>query len=464
MKRMLVRFLSQTLFSFPSRFPAMAAQKIHLLYREFYPLRTKTLMRRPTQSCYYAQRLFLATHRHFSLDNIAIVGGGITGLATAYFAARKFPSASITLFEASERLGGVIESTRVTGYRPDDGSAIHFLCERGPRTLRANADRAAVTYELVGRTETISLYSVSFRIMGHRNVALAKSTTTQIDSLGLGSEILTVPRNSPVAGIRYIMYPRHLVGLPAFNSTVVRRNMASVPAPSTLGLRRLARFGSLIATEPLFSKLVPGVLRDMITARRPEGLEDDSIGQFVTRRWGSDFANNFMSAIIHGLYAGDIDELSMKALMPKMWELEEKAEQRRKDFGPLLGLGGVLREMMHTATRQDVHHASATTTTASHSTIISDDSKSIRAPSNLDGALRERLRDASVFSFRDGLQSLTCALSESLQQMPNVFIRTSERVVSIDSRPLIVQTQVSDSEPRLQDLPRLDDGSWIQPS
>lgn len=316
----------------------MAAQKIRLHYREFYPLRTETLMRRPTQSYNYAQYLCLATHRHFSLDNIAIVDGGITGLATAYFAARKFPSASITLFEASERLGGAIESTRVTGYRPDDGSAIHFLCERGPRTLRVNADRAAVTYELVGQAETISLYSVVFRIQGHRNVALAKSSTTQIDALGLGSEILTVARNSPVAAIRYIMYPRHLIGLPAFNSTVVRRNMASVPAPSTLGLRRLVRFGSLVATEPLFSKLVSGVLRDMITARRPKGLEDDSIGRFVTRRWGSDFANNFMSAIIHGLYAGDIDELSMKALMPKMWELEEKTEQRRKNSGHCWGL------------------------------------------------------------------------------------------------------------------------------
>ena len=40
---------------------------------------------------------------------IAIVGGGVTGLATAHRIERLSKNASITLFEASDRLGGNIQ-------------------------------------------------------------------------------------------------------------------------------------------------------------------------------------------------------------------------------------------------------------------------------------------------------------------------------------------------------------------
>ncbi|KAK9780660.1 putative Protoporphyrinogen oxidase [Seiridium cardinale] len=244
---------------------------------------------------------------------IAIFGGGITGLATAYYATHRFRSAHITIFEASSRLGGSIESTRLD---VSSGSqSMRFLYEKGPRTLRVNAPRAAVKYEL-------------------------------IQSRGLTSECLTVPNDSPVAGTRYILYPKHLVGLPAVNSPAIRRHIASIPAPSRLGLSRMGRYCWLIATEPLFHNLITGAFCDFFIARRPEGLRDESIGQFVTWRWGSDFTDNFLSAIIHGLYAGDINQLSVKSLMPKMWELEKQAEIHRRRWGPLIGMGGVLREMM----------------------------------------------------------------------------------------------------------------------
>lgn len=76
--------------------------------------------------------------------HIAVIGGGITGLATTFYAAKRFPRAKITLFEASNRLGGVIDS--ITVQLKDGTSAV---CEMGPRTLRANAPRAIVTIDLV---------------------------------------------------------------------------------------------------------------------------------------------------------------------------------------------------------------------------------------------------------------------------------------------------------------------------
>ena len=56
------------------------------------------------------------------MKKTAIVGGGISGLAAAWFLLKKDPSLDITLFESSERLGGKIQSSREKG----------FLYEHGP--------------------------------------------------------------------------------------------------------------------------------------------------------------------------------------------------------------------------------------------------------------------------------------------------------------------------------------------
>jgi oxygen-dependent protoporphyrinogen oxidase len=68
--------------------------------------------------------------------NIAVLGGGITGLATAYFLRRELPDDSkITLYEASDRFGGWIETTKVPAAGHEGGAMIHF--ERGPRMIKS---------------------------------------------------------------------------------------------------------------------------------------------------------------------------------------------------------------------------------------------------------------------------------------------------------------------------------------
>jgi len=88
------------------------------------------------------------TRRKYGRDlrpsQIAILGGGITGLSAAYFASRRFPSASITLLEESSRLGGLIGSIHAT---LENGNTM--ICETGPRTLRPHNPRAIATFELV---------------------------------------------------------------------------------------------------------------------------------------------------------------------------------------------------------------------------------------------------------------------------------------------------------------------------
>ena len=76
-------------------------------------------------------------------SNIAVVGGGITGLSAAYYLSREFPNANITLIEGSARLGGWLQSTPV---KVENGTV---LFEGGPRTLRASVPSALATLEIV---------------------------------------------------------------------------------------------------------------------------------------------------------------------------------------------------------------------------------------------------------------------------------------------------------------------------
>lgn len=53
---------------------------------------------------------------------IAIIGGGISGLATAFYILQEKPEASITLFEKSDSLGGKMKTKEVGGFFFEEGS------------------------------------------------------------------------------------------------------------------------------------------------------------------------------------------------------------------------------------------------------------------------------------------------------------------------------------------------------
>ena len=91
------------------------------------------------------------SYRHYStsttepgFSSIAVLGGGITGLASAYFLSKDLPNTKITLYEASSRLGGWLHSRSV-----DIGSG-NVIFEQGPRNLRPTTPNGLVTLNLVG--------------------------------------------------------------------------------------------------------------------------------------------------------------------------------------------------------------------------------------------------------------------------------------------------------------------------
>lgn len=77
---------------------------------------------------------------------LAVLGGGISGLAAASGLRRSFPRAEITLFEAAPRCGGVIGSERREG----------MLIEKGPLAFPAAAPASSVLLEECGIADRFS--------------------------------------------------------------------------------------------------------------------------------------------------------------------------------------------------------------------------------------------------------------------------------------------------------------------
>jgi len=75
---------------------------------------------------------------------------------------------------------------------------------------------------------------------------------------------------------------------------------------------------------PLFSW--PGKLRMAMEFLLPRGevKEDESLGSFVRRRFGSEALDRVAQPLVGGIYASDPDHLSLSATMPRFKEMERK--------------------------------------------------------------------------------------------------------------------------------------------
>lgn len=76
-------------------------------------------------------------------QQIAVLGGGITGLSAAHYLSRELPNAQITIYEGGKRLGGWLNSEQI-----DVGNG-YITVEQGPRTLRAGTPASLATLEIV---------------------------------------------------------------------------------------------------------------------------------------------------------------------------------------------------------------------------------------------------------------------------------------------------------------------------
>ena len=218
---------------------------------------------------------------------IAVIGGGISGLATAYYLKKK--NIPFTLYEASLRLGGIIQSKQHQG-------STH---EYGPNSLR---DKSGTLLELV-------------------------------KELKLEDALITI---SEASKTRYLVKHGKLHGIKGSPLAIFKSNILSWK-----GKRALV--GEIF--------------------KSPQSIENESVGEFLERRFGKEVTQQLADPVFTGIYAGDIFNLNKEIVLGELADYEQK-------------YGSLLKGFIKTSKQRNT---------------------------------------PLVFSFKGGLQTLTNAMSEAIQ-------------------------------------------------
>jgi oxygen-dependent protoporphyrinogen oxidase len=192
-----------------------------------------------------------------------VIGGGITGLTTAYRLTQAAQECrlplEVVLLEASGRLGGTI----ATHHQHE------LLMEQGPDCF------------------------LSAKPWGVR----------LCEELGLGDELISTTTQ--------------------YRQSFIVRGGRLVPVPQGFYLMAPGSWRSLLTT-PVFSW--HGKLRmalDLVVPRRT-ATEDESLAQFVTRRLGREALERMAQPMVGGIYTADPQYLSMQATMPQFVAMEQQ--------------------------------------------------------------------------------------------------------------------------------------------
>lgn len=162
-----------------------------------------------------------------------------------------------------------------------------------------------------------------------------------------------------------------------------------------------------VISEPLLRGLLWPFLSEFFIDKRRDNLADESVGSFISRRLSPAVANNFLSAMIHGIYAGDIWKLSIKSIFPQLWEMEGRFDSITN------ALLYCWKQELVLTKKNDVKLLT---------TMLN---------SPLDPKLRDSIRSSAVYTFKDGIGQLVDRLAEHLKQNPNVTIKTDTRITGI---------------------------------
>ena len=193
---------------------------------------------------------------------LAVIGGGITGLAAAHraveLARERSTELELTLVEARDRLGGTIATDHAGG----------FLVEAGPDSFLSEKPWALALCRRLG--------------VEHRLVR-------------------TDDR---------------------FRRVFVWRAGRLHPLPDGFQLLAPTKLGPFVRSG-LFSW--PGKLRMAFDLVLPRSVNDDeSLGAFVRRRLGREALERVAQPLVAGIYTADPDDLSLAATMPRFRELERR--------------------------------------------------------------------------------------------------------------------------------------------
>ncbi|HUF37619.1 MAG TPA: protoporphyrinogen oxidase [Anaerolineales bacterium] len=193
-------------------------------------------------------------------NRILIAGGGIAGLAAAYYAAKSAPQGTtITLLEAGPAWGGKIVTDRESG----------FVIEGGPDTFIVTKPWAVNLCRALG---------IADRLQG----------------------------TNPETKKTYILKKGALHELPGGLTMMIPTEIGEMVRTGLLSWPEKARMGLDFLLPP------------------KNGTGDESLGAFVTRRLGRGAYESLIEPLMSGIYAGDGDHLSLAATFPYLRDLEKK--------------------------------------------------------------------------------------------------------------------------------------------
>lgn len=75
-------------------------------------------------------------------------------------------------------------------------------------------------------------------------------------------------------------------------------------------------------TSPLMKGVIPALLKEWQVARG--AMDDESIGDFIERRLNKSIAERLADPLVAGIYAGDIQKLSMRSCFPEIYRKEQE--------------------------------------------------------------------------------------------------------------------------------------------
>lgn len=195
------------------------------------------------------------------MKRVVIVGGGITGLATAHALEKAKEPCEVHIVEAAPRLGGNLVTVSYSG----------FTIDGGPDSWVASKPHA----------------------------------TRLAREVGLGDELIgTRPDTRKV----YIVW---------------KKKLHAMPEGLVLGIPTEWRPFAETELFNLDTKL-RALLEPVVPRKIFAGDDDESIAAFVTRRLGADICERIAGPLLGGIFAGDPESLSVRACIPQLVEAEAK--------------------------------------------------------------------------------------------------------------------------------------------
>jgi oxygen-dependent protoporphyrinogen oxidase len=209
------------------------------------------------------------------------------------------------------------------------------------------------------------------------------------------------------------------------------------PEPNVTPLEHIQKTLKLIWNEPVFDKLFAGLLHDIYTQPRhaTEWANDESVADFIGRRFHPKVADNLVSAVYHGIYAGDIDQLSAQMLMGSIRDLEG-GTGGVGSFVP----GGIFSSMVARA-------FSRKKSCAIDDYLAVDAISGSPELSKYQHELNKIVAKASTFTFKNGVGQLIDALVTSLETSGKVKIALNSDLKHVAYNSAADRTEVCPSQP-----------------